>query len=335
MLSYYSFKPNHTIDPDFQDDIAALFLETRHGHMEKWEYAAPLYEGDPAAGIVFWTELIKKPGNYYLIEGDTHNVQQSLKDQAFANKLQHIQHLIELGPGCAKSLLQKTLPLIKASPNLTSYQAIDGTYDVAMGAAKFIQKHAGLVPLAESQDFIQKRIKKAKHGPTALVLWGGSIGNFSGNASESAFPKLVKQLHNFQHGLDNGDIVIISFDAEQSGDKVKEAYSEENLRKQITSILFRARRDGILSKGFNPYMWENEPVWVPETGQCCHTIYPVIDQRFHVAGIEVFVPEGKRFISNNSYKYKPNMMTAAATMAGFTYISIMQHGSMALLVAGK
>lgn len=335
MISNPLFKYSPHIDPEFQDDIVALFLEKYHGHMEKWEYATPRYNGDPAGGISFWTELIKNPGNYYLIEGDLYNVRQSLRDHRFVEKLQNIKHLIELGPGCAKSLSQKTLRIVKSSPNLKSYQVIDGTYDVAYNAGNFIAKHSGLSPIAEAHDFIQQPFVKAEKGPSALILWGGSIGNFSGSMGESPFTKLVKQLHNFQQGLENGDFAIISFDGEQDGERVKDAYKEESLKRQVLSVLFKARRDGILSSDFNPYMWNNEPVWIKETGQCCHTIYPIIDQTFKVAGIDIFVPEGKRLISNNSYKYTPELMIAAASMAGFSSTDIYQHGPMGLLVAQR
>lgn len=328
-------KHSPQIDPDFQEDIVALFLGQKHGHMEKWEYATPLYKGDPAGGIAYWTELIKNPGNYYLIQADVTNVQQSLRNRRFVETLKKIEHVIELGPGCEKSLLQKTLRIIKSAPALKSYQVIDSTYDVSRKAADFVAKHSGLDPIAQAQDYIQSPFIKARQGRAALVIWGGSIGNFSGAMGESVFSKLVKQLHNFQQGLDNDDLVIISFDAEQDAGKVKNAYKEESLKKDILSVLFRAKREGILSSGFNPYMWESEPIWVEKTSQCCHTIYPVIDQEFKVGGEQVFVPQGKRFVSNNSYKYSPETMMSAASMAGFSSAEIFKFGSMGMLVAHK
>lgn len=328
-------KPQYKIDRDFARDIVDLFTECKYGHMEKWEYATPLYNGDPAAGIAHWTNLINDPGDYYLIEGDVINVQMAVQDGSFKAKLRGIKHMIELGPGCRKSLSQKTLRIIDACPDIQSYQVIDGTYDVAHGAAEFIGKKANLAYSASAQDYIQNPIIKAKTAKTALVFWGGSIGNFAGALGESPFSKLTKQLHDFQCALDNGDLVIISFDAEQDEHIVKRAYNEENLKKQELSPLFRAKREKIITGDFNPYMWHYVPTWVANTGQCAHTVYPVINQSFEVDGIRVYAPEGKHFISNNSYKYKPDMMTAAATMAGFTDISIIQHGSMALLVAEK
>jgi len=227
------------------------------------------------------------------------------------------------------------LPIIKSSPNLKTYQVIDGTYDVAHHAGDFVAKNSGLTSIAQAHDFIDQPFVKAEKGLSALVFWGGSIGNFSGKKGESPFQKLVKQLHNFQQGLDKGDFTIISFDGEQDESKIKNAYNEINLKREILSVLFKARRDGILSSGFNPYMWEYAPVWVPESGQCCHTVYPVINQEFQVSGIDVFVPEGKRFISNNSYKYTSDLIVSAASMAGFSEIKIFKHGSMGLLVAQK
>lgn len=100
------------------------------------------------------------------------------------------------------------------------------------------------------------------------------------------------------------------------------------------SPLHRLQRDGLASGLFDPYKWTHESIWIPETLQCAHTIYPLIDQEFEVCGRHISIPKFKKLITNNSYKFKPETMISAAKEAGFIP-QIYRHGSMALLIGEK
>ena len=102
----------------------------------------------------------------------------------------------------------------------------------------------------------------------------------------------------------------------------------------ITSSLYKLVRDNLVAGNFDPYKWKHQSIWVPETMQSAHTIYPLEDQEFELCGTKLFVPRFKRFVTNNSYKFKPQIMKDAAVEAGFIPL-IIQHGPMALLIAKK
>lgn len=331
----HSLKNLNKPDPEFAEDIAALLQGRKHGHMGKWEYETAQYPGDAAGGGSFWAALMMNPQNYYLPYEDATNIQSTVRRADVKEILASVDTIIELGPGCQSALQNKTIPFLNSIQNLRHYHAIDATTDLASSSAEYIGKNFSITSSYDIIDYTNDAIVQKARGKSAIIYWGGSIGNFSGAAGENPFKKLVAQLHLFCRGLKSGDHIFMSFDATHEKTKVLKAYKETNLARSILSVLYKARRDGILSNGFNPYMWDYEPVWVEQTGQCCHTIFPVVNQLFELNGSQIFIKEGTRFVSNNSYKYLPEAMNAAANMAGFSSIKIIQYNSMAVLIAEK
>jgi hypothetical protein len=92
------------------------------------------------------------------------------------------------------------------------------------------------------------------------------------------------------------------------------------------------KRDGIVTGCFDPSIWQYEPVWYPETSQCAHTVFPIKDQEPVVKGESIPIPAWKRFVSNNSYKFSPEMVNEAATKAGIKPLMCLRNGPVALFV---
>ena len=120
-------------------------------------------------------------------------------------------------------------------------------------------------------------------------------------------------------------------DDEQS---VLRAYNEPALKRQSVSWLYALKRDGIATGNFDPRVWVHEPIWFPDVMQCAHTIFPMFDQRITIDGHTIEIPAWRRFVSNNSYKFRPDVMIAAAKDAGLK-AHVIQHGPMAMLIAEK
>jgi hypothetical protein len=85
---------------------------------------------------------------------------------------------------------------------------------------------------------------------------------------------------------------------------------------------------------FNPDEWKHESMWIPETMQCTHTIYPTENQDFEICGTRIFIPKNKKFITNNSYKFSEEAILSAAKKAGLV-TRVYKNSPMALLIAQK
>lgn len=316
----------------FIKDAIDLFSKTRQGHMEKWEYASARYKNDPASGADAWARLIINPGQYYPPQGDIETIRHALTGMDMVQKLATIEHVVELGPGCRKSILQKTLPVLKAAISAKTYTAIDATVDVEHGAARIVREHSNVECYGQAMDFFEQPFNKSAIGPTAVIFWGSTLGNFDGMAGEDPFSKLTGFLHNVRQGLAMGDSILFSFDSEKNERAIIDAYSEPMMSAQILSVLHQMPSH-ISAGNFDPYLWRHRPIWIEETMQCAHIIYPMVDQQFMLGGREFLIKAYEPILSNNSYKYSPARVKAAALMAGYINPRIVQKGAMALLSA--
>lgn len=319
---------------DLEKDALHLFLGTRQGHMEKWEYGTSLYLNDPAGGSAYWADLVHNPGNYYLPQGDYDIIRRFVCNEQSSGYLRGIETVIELGPGSQDSIRNKTMPFLSVARDVKRYIAIDSAVDQAKDAASLIQSEAGIQSHAIEQDFFYRPVAKKFSGGAAIVMWGSSLGNIEGHADTSPFKKLAYTLGALAYFLDSGDKMFLCFDMESNEKKVTAAYREIALRSQILSVLHRLKRDTAVTGNFDPRVWVHEPVWFSDSMQCAHTIFPMFDQTMNIGGHMIVIPAWRRFISNNSYKFRPDVMIAAAKDAGLK-AQVIQQGPMAMLIAEK
>jgi uncharacterized SAM-dependent methyltransferase len=320
---------------EYLEDILALLGRERFGHMERWEYDCPKDEGDLAAGACHWAALIRNPGKYYLVKADAENIVWAIKQPDFLKKISGTKNLLELGPGCEISLEKKTLPFYKSAPGINSYTAIDGTIEIARNAAEFIARNTGVAVSAVEKDYFSDPVRKKDAALTSIIFWGSSLGNLEGDAVDNPLPKLSSFLGKLNTDMSAGDTAVLSFDTETDRQTVLDSYLEPDMHRQVLSVIHRLKRDSLAEGGFDPSVWQHEPVWIEDSMQCAHYLYPTIDQHFRINGNEFSIRAGTRFLSNNSYKYTNEQMLMAAKNAGFSDAEIFQKGPMALLVATK
>ncbi len=333
----YFFSPPRiklAYDDGFLKDILALFNETKQGHMECWEYGTPQYRQDRAAGGIFWAQLIQDPGKYYLVNAEKELIKEALNFSS-ALKLQDIKTVIELGPGSKESLQNKTIPFINKARDVSAYISVDSEENQAYWAAEYIRQHTTINKVSTlHQNFSELNINTPREEPSALVMWGGTIGNIPGHSGSNPYDHLLQSLRRLKETINSGDHIFISFDTEENAKAILNAYNHPLLSACFLSPLHRLIRDNLVTGNFDPYKWNHESIWISEIMQCAHTIYPLEDQEFELCGTKLFIPRFKRFITNNSYKFKPQIMKDAAIEAGYSPI-VVQHGPMALLIAKK
>lgn len=319
---------------DFAKAACALLTGTQQGHMEQWEYGAPQYHGDRAGGLCFWAEFIKSPRSYYVTEADKLMIE-AVTGRRAPSVLRNIRTVIELGPGCNVSVSEKTIPFIESCSNLDAYIAVDSEISHAQAALEYIRSRTNVRRLeALHQDFNKGSLNFPRLGPTALIMWGCTFGNIAGRIGTDPYPGLVRKLAHYHSMIASGDYLFVSFDSQDKEEEILNAYNQPLLSSCLLSPLHRLTRDGLVTGDFDPNQWRHESLWIPETMQCAHTIYPVVDQNFVMNGLKIFIPRGKRLVTNNSYKFKPGMIFRAAKEVGFIP-QIVEHAPIGMLVAEK
>lgn len=318
---------------DLSRDALRLFLGYEGGHMEKWEYAISAYKTDPAGGSEHWAELVKRPGAYYLAQAER-DIVSALISSDSGHIFSDVKTLVEFGPGSSEAVCGKTIPFASACRALDLYVGIDASYEQADSASQMISSSLGVTSKVIQADFTKGNFARSWEGPAAYVMWGSTIGNLPGTAGEDPEWKLAHEIALLQKTLVLGDFLVIIFDTNNDEESVLRAYNEPALKRQSLSWLYGLKRDGLATGNFDPRVWVHEPVWFPDVMQCAHTIFPMFDQTLNIAGHTIKVPTWRRFVSNNSYKFKPETMIKAANRAGLQ-AQVIQHGPMALLIAQK
>lgn len=320
---------------DIVHDAVALFTGQKQGHMERWEYGPSLFQGDPAGGSDHWADLVRKPGQYYLTNGDAETISWAVKQDELLNLIADVESVMELGPGSHEAIIKKTIPFLNGCSKLKQYIAVDATLEQAADASRTVKEVLSVETGVRSQDYLNTPITPIGERKSAIVMWGSSLGNIDGAENSNPFQKLAKTLENFKAGLQPGDLMILCVDTEQDEAKILNAYSEPSLRAQILSIVYRLKRDGYVTGDFDPRVWRHQSAWFPVMGQCAHTIYPIFDQTLNIGDLTIHIPAWQRFISNNSYKFSQSTITGAAKYAGMNSLGFLQKGPIALFIAQK
>lgn len=333
-LRIHDLKTESFAQKDFVEAMRALFTGSKSGHMEQWEYGSSQYKMDLAGGSAFWEAFMKSPRSYYLAEGERDLIKNITQSKLF-KLFNDFKTIVEFGPGCHVSIANKTIPFMNACPNLESYVAVDSEPTQAQGAIDFIGKNTRIRNLsALHQDFEKIILNFPRLEPTAIIMWGCTFGNIAGSIGDDPYSSLLQSLTHYRETIAAGDFVFITFDTQDDEKAILEAYNQPLLSSCFLSTLHRLVRDNLVSGAFNPHQWRHESVWVADMMQCAHTIYPTVEQNFVLNGVEINVPANQRFVTNNSYKFKPEVMMAAAHEAGFDP-RVIQHGPMAMLIAEK
>lgn len=320
---------------DIAHDAVALFTGQKQGHMERWEYGPSLFPGDPAGGSDHWADLVRRPGRYYLTNGDAETIAWAVRKDELLRLVANVESVIELGPGSHEAIAKKTITFLNGCHKLKQYIAVDATLEQAADAARVVKDVLAVETGVRSQDYMNTPVAPIGGKQSAIVMWGSSLGNIDGAANSNPFQNLAKTLDNFKAGLQSGDLMILCVDTEQDEQKVLSAYSEPSLRAQILSVIYRLKRDGYATGRFDPKIWQHESVWFPLVGQCAHMIYPLYDQTLNILGRTIQIPAWRRFISNNSYKFSQETLARASRYAGLHSLGFLQKGPIALFIVQK
>jgi len=324
--------PQNEILRDFKTDLIDLFSGARQGHMEKWEYWEASFPGDPAGGETFWENLIRRPGQYYLPQGDIDTLSKTSMMPAVEAILQAIEVIVELGPGSAESVSRKTFSFLR---HARKYIAVDLNVHQAEHAAKQVRMATGMETSHDIAHYHYPNLPKERRGKTGFIMWGGSIGNIAGSAGADPLPGLVRTLRAFADTCNPGDTYFVSIDTETNAAKLTAAYNEKLLSLKFLSILHAAKKMGLTEGEFTPETWTHRSVWHEQSRQVAHYLIPGSDQNFTIAGRTFMLSAGQAVISNNSYKFTPDQVIEAAKAAGFSRAFMSVDRPIALLIATK
>ncbi len=306
----------------FEADTYAWFKGQRHGHMGKWQYGEPEYDGDPVRGGELWDIWEQAASDDNMLARQGRIIKEQIDDMVALTKPRHT--LIDLGPGGLHAVTRNTLPFIEGyGDDLSNYIAIDITKEATEGAVNKVGLiQPALNRLALNDDFLKAGLHIPAIGQSVALFMGGTIGNFEAEPNTpQAIELMAQKIIKLKQVLPPDTVVFIGLEATQDKDLLFADYDDPRHAEYEINLMHQIKRDIIPDEeGFDPHAWKYSMAWYPDAHQFCHIAEATADQKFNMLGERIHFTKGAQFVVDNSFKFPILAMQRSAQIAKTEYL---------------
>ncbi len=313
--------PQIKLKDSFEADTFDWF-SGRSGHMERWQYLEPRYEGDPVRGSKLWNIWESAAGDDNMLKRQGRIIAEQAADMVALTKPCHT--LVDLGPGGMNAVIRNTVPFIEQyGEDLSTYIAVDVSMEATSSSKNYIENlKSGLMCHAVHDDFLKSGLSLPTDRKTVALFMGGTIGNIEAEQNtRNALSLMASRIRQLKQNLPVGTVIFIGLEATQSGSILFGDYDHPRHAEFEMNIMHGIKRD-ILSreKGFNPDAWKYSMAWWPDSYQFCHLAEATHKQKFSMRGKEFEFEKGTQLVIDNSFKFPILAMQRSAQIAGTKYL---------------
>lgn len=306
-------------DP-FPIDIAALFLRQTKENMYPYLYSTPdaNIEGDLARGELHYNELIYNVPEYYLYREEVRLL------QTFANQLAtHIPKngtVCEFGVGTEIAFRNKTLPFLKAIPDLSLYAPIDLCVTYLIQARSILAQELPNIGFKGIEtDFIKNVAIVREFENLAVFFKGSTITNLNPSGCIDFFSRLSSY-------LPSGGLLIVGQDSNSDAESLRRAYVNDPLANTMLSVFYRLKRDYSV-ESFKPSAFSYRFDWLSDAYCVKHTAVATESQRFELNRTPIEIEANEEFHIVSSYKYPVEFFQDMAKQGGFQPLDLISEES--------
>ncbi len=322
------FAGEKDVDQTFLTDVLCFFAGSRAGHVDRYGYSSPNFEGDKVQGGPLWSRFVEEHKGYYPFQDEPRLIAEHVNE--IASTCRDATQFVELGVGSLGAFELKTLPVLEALLPI-HYVAADINHDYAEDVVSLLkQRHPEMQATFKSCDFFEElpRIEDK----SLLYLVGTTISNIEADLRFVTPQKaLIKNLSRFANALKKGSHFVLTFDANQNEEDILAAYNHPRLAELNINFIELIKRelptDGLFAEDFQHIM-----TWCPDSKLLTHEVAPRSDIKFSVAGHAFTLKAGTHLHQTNCFKFDEADFCSAAAQAGFekTEIYSLQESSMRL-----
>ena len=295
----------------FKQEIKDLFARVRQGHLIHRCYLTP-------DALIYGGKFSRTKANYSASEemSAIFNATVPISDRA-----QHSHGIIgvENGPGMESAMRTKSGMFFSGIYGLHTWVGRDvskdsvGLMSVVMGE---VLKGKRIVP--DQSDFILDSLPRGLGlGRKVMAEFGLTIGNMEG-FPEDGFPyekKLNGLKHRLNH-LDSGDLMTFTFDCNQNGQEVENAYNSEWTTLWARELLHVSKSELDIEGNFDPnaFIFRNE--WNGDSHGGFNYVVAQKPMEFAIDGDVYKIHRDEKFGITNSYKMPYEMTKTLANDLG-------------------
>ena len=304
---------------EFFDNIVSLFFHVREGHVGRYCFSAPLFDGDDVRGNDHWSDFIASAPNYYMYHDEAALIGEHAEE--IGKTISDASEFIDLGTGSITSFEKKVIPIVRSARPL-KFIFVDACRDFAEhGNTRLKQEKFPIkteVFIGNFWESLPTPTNKA-----AISLQGSTLGNMIVNLpSETMEEGLLRTFTHFAAPLKkHGGYFLFTYDTNHDPNPIALGYEHPSYHAMEMTILRRVKRD-LPNEGFDPDAFEHVVLWYPDWHLSAHAVRAKQDISFKLGQYRVDVKKGEFFRTGSSFKFTDQIVSDLSQEAGFSSLQI-------------
>jgi uncharacterized SAM-dependent methyltransferase len=256
---------------------------------------------------------VDKTCKYYIFPNEVDLISRAAPE--IATYIPNNKILIELGIGSRKSVIGKTLPLLRAI-HPRRFIINDLSESSLLDAETIVKDRFPYMDVVTCQaDYLDPETPLQAHAGANVLFTGSTISNILHYDGHIPVNEVVKYLKRMGALIGDTGRLIITQDTNQDEESLKAAYRTPSLVKYTMELLYLMQEHPAV-QGFDPSALAYEPVWKPESHLLAETFISTRAQDIKVGATKIRVPAGGRMHVSNSYRYPARDFFHMAYIAG-------------------
>ncbi len=298
-----------------------LFSGRRVSHMGSYQYVAHAgkRDGKSMSGAELWAEIeaaelnSNDPNLFSAEETLLRKVSQEIEHQLPAGT-----PVLEMGTGTPNAFRKKT-QLIMRAIHSNEYICVDESRAflnelIASTALSGINVYPIEDDFFEGDPSYFNDIER----DALICMFGSTIGNIVAPLNNQLPERaLIEHLNTMAHAINNG-YLLLSFDANQNGEKIVFFYEKQELFQLNT--FYRMAAELPIQGNFDPQAFEYEATWIPSLGQLAHMAVVTRNMDFTLVDTKISLRKNQRLHLKNSFKFTPAFFEHCCSKAGLDVI---------------
>jgi uncharacterized SAM-dependent methyltransferase len=276
-----------------EQDYIDLFTGRRKAHLSQYVHA---YRPDIYDKVV-------NSDSFYIYKLERQIIQKFAGQ--IISELDHISHVVELGPGSSSPVLAKTIPILSAlqkTASIRKYTALDITEEYAIEACEIVKRNwASLETDVIISDFVSDlgspaTQDRAADPARAIFCFGGTI------FCNSLDSDVDKVLGNISHWLKDGDYFIFGVDISSNKGSLYVTYCNKLVHELLLNVMYNLKQRLRLDD-FDPAAFDLIFEWDAESRSVVLYLCATKAQQIRINDQEIIINKDDKYNVINSRKF--------------------------------
>lgn len=335
-MNQIATKPIIDLSEDtFATDVCDWFSGRRAGHMSKWLYSEPQFQGDRANGAIEWAKAVEQAKNgspYYVFREEEAIIRHAAPE--VSRLFDCTTSLVDLGPGSRDAIINKIYPIRQnGNGHIAEYIGVDVS-EAILGDAKaaIFDLDKDLAFKSVHRNFYDSFLYPSIGQQIVTCFFGLTICNMTIDPRVVDLPeKMLSSYFSILKGHmgRKPGYLLVTQDINQDEETLRDAYMTRN--DFYRTLLHRIERDIPIQGNYDPDAFDLDMRFFEETQAFGIYFVPNKAMSFSIGHEEFNLERGQELYFHNAFKFDIPTFQRAAFAGGFEIEGTIQNGSRCVL----